>query len=194
MLYKHPCGLYVEDAKPWQLEQFRQDGKAKGDIIYNTCRKIIDDDDRLAVIKTPWYYNALSICADLLLRRVRWPDEFNHPNDAKNIFQYWISKWRYDCGLSSWRLMRPQTNMTRDPFIYFYALCVHLDRLQFIEVVTIPLHLFRLKTWLWRKALITGKRNKLYEWLETSKDHKLEYAQLLKHYRMKAYETRVLKQ
>lgn len=185
MLYKHPCGLYVEDSDQWELDQFRQDAKAKGDIIYNTCRKIIDDNDC-----SEWAYRALEICAELLYERKRWPDEFNHPNDAKNINEYIISKLFYDAGDNDWRLYRPQTNMTRDPWIYWIALCVHLNRRQFIEVVTIPFYLYLNSptTWVWRRFLITGKGKRLYEFLELSQlwMHKKEYTLLLVKYRAMA--------
>lgn len=187
MLYKHNCGLYVEPSNCWYLQHYMHDSFGKGDIIYHTMRKIIDDND-----KSVWAYNAFSICASLLFERKRWPDQFNHTNDAKTWIGYRLSKLRWD----TWymfnkpkpghRLYRTQTCMTRDPYIYFYACAMHLNRKQFIKAVTIPIYLFRLKTWLWRGALIKGKRSRLYEWLERT-DYDVEYAQLLKDYRVDAY-------
>ena len=136
--FKHECGLYVAHAPQWSQDKYGQDSLEKGDMIYATCRKIIDDNDT-----SPWAYNALEIMADLLFKRKRWPDSLNHELDAKNFIHAKLTG-RY----------RSQKNMTRDPYILFYALCVHLNRPQFIETVTIPIHLYSRRTWVWRKTLI----------------------------------------
>ena len=157
----------------------------------------------------------------MLQLRIRWPYSLNDDNDAKNWLSYrwslmkfrikyklniklrryhkiliWLKLIKIDklkLGPIPWpRKYRTRTGMTRDPYIYFYAACVEFDEINYIKWTKMPIHLFRLKTWLWRSALITGKRSRLYEWLESSQNPSQEYVQLLKHYRVRAYETRVL--
>ena len=193
-LIKHPCGLYVTLSNDWYLKHYKHESYGKGDIIYQTLRKIIEDND-----KSEWAYQAFEICAGLLFERRRWPVELDNDNDAHNWLVYRWSylkfKVKYKCKMKKhgpvpWpRLYRPHGNVTRDPYIYLYACAVHLNRLQFIEVVTIPPRLYSRRTWLWREVLIQGERNARYEQLD-SKDHSQDYAQLLKHYRMKSYKLR----
>lgn len=172
--YKHECGLYVADAPQWSQRQYGQNSLEKGDMIYCTMRKIIDEDD-----KSEWAYNALTICADLLLMEKRWPDSLNHELDAKNFIEAKITG-RY----------RSQRNMTRDPYILFYACCVHLNRLQFIEEVRIPWHLYSRRTWVWRKALINDREEawRKYHRLERKAlhTHNKTFTKQLVYYRAKA--------
>lgn len=172
--YKHECGLYVADAPQWSQRQYGQNSLEKGDMIYCTMRKIIDEDD-----KSEWAYNALTICADLLLMEKRWPDSLNHELDAKNFIEAKITG-RY----------RSQRNMTRDPYILFYACCVHLNRLQFIEEVRIPWHLYSRRTWVWRKVLIDDFRFQFLKYvkleLKAITSHKKEFTRQLVYYRTKA--------
>lgn len=190
-LFKHPCGLYVHYNDEWTNQHFGHDSLGKGDIIYNTCKKIIDDNDL-----SDWAYDALEIVTDLLIKGKRWPDEFNSFLDARSWVQYQLSYIRFRIiylfkkPYPVFRLYRTQRSMTRDPIILQACLAVHLNAIQFIEVVKPPIRLFRLNTWLWRKSLITGKRSKVYELLERS-NNKRDYVQLMKHYRLQAYWRRV---
>lgn len=160
-LFKHDTGLYLAHAPDWSNKMYCQDVLEKWDCIYITCRRLIDEND-----KSAWAYNALGVCADLLLEGRRWPTDLDHVNDY---------------------LYGSPFKLTRDPYALFYALAVHLDRLQFIEVVKIPLRLrFYVPVyWAWRRYLLTGKGKKIYEWLELiqMKSHKKEYTRQLVHYR-----------
>lgn len=164
-LYKKN-GLYIHNAHQWQVDKYDQDVMSKGDCIYNTCRKIIDEQDR-----SEWAYNALEICADLLKQNKRWPDWMNHERDTKNRIEWWWSKLLWNLDLIKTQKYRPQSSLTRDPFIYFYTACVVLDRKEWIEDVEIPWWLYRPNTWRWRKYLITGK------------GYKKDYVILLDYYR-----------
>lgn len=190
LLEKHSCGLYIQPAPDWAITEFAQDSLEKGDIITNTCRKIINDKDT-----SPWAYTALAICAELLFLRKRWPDELNHPNDATNVFEYEKSKRRYKRGKIDWRLYRTQTYITRDPLWYFYSLCVELDDIDAIEEIKPPVFsewrmVYRPVLWLWRRALISGKRSWLYELLEKDLTHPKDYVNRLRYYRQQAYKKR----
>ena len=205
-LIKLPCGLYGKLSNDWYLRHFRGETYGKGDIIYTNCRNLLENEEAYMDMHYDAFYEAHRILDHiylLLYLGIRWPIELNDDNDAKNWLSYqWsflIFKSKYDeNNPEPWpRKYRTRTGMTRDCYIYFFAACVEFDRMNFIKWTKIPVFcefrmLFRLKTWLWRRALITQKRSKLYEWLETSQDHKLDYAKLLKHYRMRAYEKRVL--
>lgn len=171
-LFKHECGLYVAHAPQWSINIYGFDSLEKCDQIYITCRKIIDDND-----KSEWAYEALEIMADLLRQRKRWPDALNHIHDSGNFIEAKLTG-RY----------RSQHNMTRDPYILFYALCVHLDRRQFIEAVPIPWWLYSRRTWVWRKALINKEYFQKYVRLERKAihSHKKEYTRQLVYYRAKA--------
>ena len=192
-LVKHSCGLYVQQPPEWAIKEFRQDSKEKGDIITNTCRKIINDNDF-----SDWAYNAMVICAELLFLRKRWPNELSSYLDATNVFQYELSKWLYKRGITPLRMYRTQTYITRDPLWYYYSLCVHLNRIQFIEEVKPPVFsewrmVYRPILWAWRKSLITGKRSWLYELLEREPNHPKPYVNRLRYFRSQAYQKRVNK-
>ena len=204
-LVKLPCGLYGKRSNSWYLRHYKHESWHKGDIMYINCRYLLENEEAYKDLHYDAYYEAAHILEHiylLLQLRVRWPIEFNDDNDAKNWLAYRWSllkfKIKYKCRMKKdgpvpWpRKYRTRTGMTRDPYIYFYAACVEFDEINYIKWTKMPIHLFRLKTWLWRSALITGKRSKLYEWLESSQNPSQEYVQLLKHYRVRAYETRVL--
>jgi len=161
-MYKHSCGLYVAHAPPWSIYQYQQDCLEKWDIIYITCRKIIDDND-----KSEWAYAAFEIMAGLLSEGARWPAMLDHELD---------------------HLYGDRYKMTRDPYILFYACAVHLNRLQFIDAVKMK-NGRRLKMWIWKKHLVGTRHTKgLYEWLELSQlwMHKREYTRQLVYYRATA--------
>lgn len=182
-LFKHECGLYAAHAPQWSINQYRQDSLEKGDMIYITMRKIIDDNDR-----SEWAYNALEICGELLYDKKRWPDSLNSFLDATTWIECKRSECDYKLGISHTKLYRPQTEMTRDPYTLFYAACVALDRMQFVEVVSLPIHLWRPVFGAWKYYLLTGRGKRLYEWLELiqMKSHKKEYTRQLVHYRAHA--------
>lgn len=157
-------GYYWRKQSPgWELDNYGDVPNGKGDLISNTMMRIMFDDDN-----SEWAYNALATCKHLLIFRVRWPKWMNQEMDAKNWIDWkWSQLW-FKGGLFTDETVkyRPQGNMTRDPYTYFYACCVHLDKLDYIKSVTIPFHLYKTTVWVWRYHLITGKLRWLYNLLE----------------------------
>ena len=146
-----------QELHQWQIGVYGITGQApfltKGDLIYDTLSKIIDDND-----KSLWAYEALSACAQLLFERKRWPDRMNQSHDAPNRLVERLSKlakWLY---LRKTILGRPQKDITRDPFLALYCCCMHLGVYQFIEIVTIPIRLYIPTVWIWKRRLIKDNR------------------------------------
>ena len=130
-------------------------GDGTGDLIFNTLTKIIIDRD-----SSPWAVDAFMDCADLLIARKRYPDEFLIGTETPNMIVFW---WKRHVKKES-PLLKPQGRMSRDPFIAlgtlyaFFMLTIEdrdvLDRIQKkFDQVTIPLHLqyaFEVMKW-WRR-------------------------------------------
>ena len=70
--------FWVDPSDPWDIRYYGMVTNNKFDIISNTCGKIVYDKDT-----SEWGHQALENCADLLTRRVRWPDWMNHEKDPK---------------------------------------------------------------------------------------------------------------
>ena len=131
----------------------RDDGT--GDLIFNTLTKILIDKDF-----SPWAIEAFMVCADLLIARKRYPNEFLVGRETPNMINHW---WRKIIKKEK-GLLRPQGRMSRDPFtalgaLYaFFMLNIDNDlekrRIQEkFDKVTIPLHLqysFATMKW-WRR-------------------------------------------
>ena len=153
--YYKKYGFYIEDDPAWAVRERGVDTHGKGDLISNTCRKIFDEGDT-----SPWAYEALVLCADLLAARKRWPDFMNQSCDAKTWLGAHISHLLYDLGLVKLRKFRNQKGMTRDPYTNFYGMCMLLDRKQFIEAITIPWRLYSPEVFTWRKRLLRPHKEK----------------------------------
>ena len=119
-----------------------------GDLIYNTMSRIIDMED-----KSEWAYISLDFCILLLFDGKRWPNRLNQDNTAKNWFQ-----WKWSRLLKNGKYTRPQTNMTRDPYIATITCAIFLGGHDYIQNIHIPIHLYSLKTWRWRRRLIKDSR------------------------------------
>lgn len=176
-------GLYIHSTHDWQWKKFRQLTMGKGDIIYNSLRRIIDDKDT-----SDWAFRALWICKELLLDGKRWPDWMNHERDAKNRIGWWWSRLLYNLYLINHQKYRPQTSMTRDPWCYFYTASVILERKRFVEIVPIPWWLWRQPVWAWRRYLIEPTERNKRRWLfwESLNCPKKEYAKRMVEYRAMA--------
>jgi len=72
-------GEWYKDSRFWRKKPDNSWDKSDGksDLIFNTCYKILRDQD-----KSEWAYNAIEACADLLLKGQRWPDRMWAPLDA----------------------------------------------------------------------------------------------------------------
>ena len=126
--------FYRSKSPEWEINLYGFAVNGRGDLIYNTLRKIIETND-----KSDWAYSAFQECADLLAYGKRWPDALNPPIIP---------------GKQSYR---SQFSMTRDPWIAFYACAIHLNRKQFIKAKP-PHKLYSPEVWAWRRALLS-KRN-----------------------------------
>ena len=137
-------------------------GHGNGDLLYNTCRKIIETND-----KSDWArWSLVKVCCCLSMR-IRWPDSMSEKITTTT---------------------HTQGQITRDPYILFYACCVYLGRNILIKRLKPPLKLYTPAVWSWRRYLINPTWcNKrvwlLWEWV--SPTGKKEFAQVLKRYRFK---------
>ena len=192
--------FYRKKGPAWEKDIYGQEINGKGDLIFNTCAKIIDDED-----KGEWAVLAIENCYGLLERRERWPDRMIQPNDADNWFQWKLSQlkfwlgiktkwyvWDHDNGSMDFEpkmlktvMYRPQNNMTRDPFIAFFT-AVTLSK-NVNSTLTIPWYLFRPSIWIWRRYLIIGRGLWLYYFL-TLNYPKRDYVRRLRGYMDKAVE------
>jgi len=139
-------------------------GDGTGDVIFNTLTKIVVDQDT-----STWAYTAFFSCVYLLENRKRWPDEMNTGYEARNMVGYWIRKvWRMVFG-SHKPLYKPQSRMSRDPFIAAGACYWHLKEncenlnIQlniFFRNLEIPLHLcYAMTTCRWfRRLKVDGRK------------------------------------
>jgi len=143
-----------------------------GDLIFNTCDKLIRDGDL-----SDWAHKAMWACYDLLSVPIRWPGRLNEPDTAPTWIQW---KW-YKWGLGEKVYSRPQQTMTRDPYIAFYAACIHLDHRELIREIKLPWNAFAPSTYYWRKYLIShnDKYLKCFRFLQRFSSNKKEYVRRL---------------
>ena len=159
----------------------------KYDLIYNTCGKIVYDNDM-----SEWAKAAILKCWILLLARKRWPDYMVHYNDTKHWFGRIINRSiiysvRFINKIFKTHIranlpFRAQAKMTRDPFTALYTACTTLDQYRKIELLDSPTYIFRPNFWHWRKYLVTGKpiHLKLYRFYSSRKASNLEYVNRLR--------------
>ena len=157
----------------WEEQIYGYPISGKGDLIFNTCAKIIDDRDT-----SDWAKLAELLCWECLYNGKRWPDDMNHYFDAVNWFQWRWSQLLYKLKIRKTVMYRPQNNMTRDPFIAWMTLSVIFDE---IIVMKIPWYLFRPSIWIWRRYLITGRGLWWYRFLTIRKPRK-DYVKRLRGY------------
>jgi len=112
-------------------------GKGNGDLLYNTCRMIIETND-----KSQWAVDSLVDVFDCLIIGIRWPDDM-----AEHIHT----------------ITHRQDEMTQDPWIMAYACAVHLNMMMFVEAIKPSVFFWLPDKWAWRRALL-GKRNLYRVW------------------------------
>ena len=116
---------------------YYSNGDGNGDLLYNTCREIIDRADP----DDYWAHSSLEGVFECLEKGLRWPDYMSNmitPTD--------------------------QHRMTQDPWILAYCCAIHLDRIDLIEKYKPSLRIFNLPDkWAWRRALL-GKPNMYWLW------------------------------
>jgi hypothetical protein len=147
-------GEWYKDGWFWRKKN-TDESDGKGDLIFNTCYKILRDRD-----KSDWAYKAMQACANLLLKGQRWPERMWAPLDAESwIERIIVRSLKHWFGITVKRYeFRYQGRMVRDSWIALYTACVFLDRKQFIEAVSMPWYLYSPEVWRWRKRLIKDER------------------------------------
>lgn len=132
-----------------------------GDLIFNTMTKIIDDKDT-----SHWAFNAFFQCHYLLKEGLRWPNELNLPGQAPNWWIWYVCKF---FGIKKYSY-RCQRDMTRDPYIAFYACYAHLKGINtyyddvidhYFKEIEIPWRLYSFVTWKWREQLLNDERGEV---------------------------------
>jgi hypothetical protein len=178
-------GNFWRKASPqWEIDDYGEAINSKGDLISNTMMKIVADGD-----KTDWAYAALNDCMILLKDGRRWPSRMDQDCDALTRLEWRQSQWMYRRGRTEHVRYRPQQNMTRDPYVFFYVACVYLGLPELIEEVMIPWYLYRPGVWAWRKCLIKESRiNEMIYKINYSIPAKKDYVQRMKDYKRFAYE------
>jgi hypothetical protein len=146
--------LWRNESPGWQIDKYGFEVNGLGDIIFNTMYKVAEEDD-----KSEWAYEALSLCKELLTKKVRWPSSYTPEiGVAKNWFDW---KWKvllYKLKLNKVCIYRPRENITRDPYIAFYYACVKLGKFEYIDEVRIPSKLYTPEVFRWRNKLIKAHR------------------------------------
>lgn len=113
-------------------------GDGNGDLLYNTCREIIDRDEN-----DPWTHLALEEVFMTLVMGVRWPVRMNRHitlGEARRL------------------------EMTQDPWLLAYCCAVHLNRIDLIEDYKPKFGIFKFPDKrAWRRSLL-GKPNLYWFW------------------------------
>ena len=161
---------------PWAIRLRGVDSKSKGDVIFNTLKKIIDDEDR-----SEWAYLSLMSCKLLLLDGKRWPDVMNQEGDCKTIPCLWWQKLRINLFKMKTCRHGPQKDLTRDPWIMFYVASFKMNRFVNFEL-TPQRRLWRPNVWRWIKYLRTGERRYKERYLRYLRPNKREYVTRLHEY------------
>ena len=119
-------------------------GDGNGDWAYNTCREIIDRNEKGA-----FAHMALEEMFRCLEMGVRWPDYMN------SLITLGVER---------------QHKMTQDPWILAYCCAVHLDRIDLIERYKPSRGIFSFPDkWAFRRALL-GQRNAYRFWRFITQD------------------------
>jgi len=184
MSWYRELGLYFHITPSWQYERYQQYPEGKGDCISNTMGKIIWDEDG----ESTWAYIAMRTSLRLLRDGKRWPDEMNDIYDAKNRIEWWWSKLIYKLNITEFEKYRPQTSLTRDPFIY--ALTAMFFYYGWVPKLYPPFYLFSPLTWVWIYYLRTGKGLWLFKILDNKRPHKKGYVNKLRELRRLAVNTK----
>ena len=144
----------------WRRKDNNRSGT--GDIIFNTLTKIILDGDR-----SLWAVMAFIKCAMLLIARKRWPNDLNTGYEAPNRIVWFILRITKKLFNKPNRLYKPQSRMSRDPFIALGACYEHLLSeeteyedivISVFESVTLPWYLYSHNTWQWWRRLKKDNR------------------------------------
>ena len=115
---------------------YYDNSSGNGDLLYNTCREIIDRN-----VIDAWSDFAIDEVFVTLNQGLRWPDYMSHLIKVTD-----------------------QTRMTQDSWLLAYCCAVHLDRINLIKKYKPSVKIFNLPDkWAWRRALL-GKWNLYWLW------------------------------
>jgi len=172
--------LWLRESKAWEHDYYGFSPEGLSDCIFNTCNKIIVDED-----ESSWAECAIVYCSIQLQNHRRWPDALHPDRSAKNWFQWKWDKLLVKMGIRKLRLYRPQGNETRDNYIAFYTACMfHGSNFgvgYYIKNISPPIHLYAPSTWSWIKYIRTGnfKYLKRYRFWQKFSSNKHEYVRRL---------------
>jgi len=167
--------FYRHNDPSWALRVRGADSKSKGDLIFNTLKKIIDDEDR-----SEWAYLSLMSCKMLLLDGKRWPDTMNQEGDCRGWICFFAQKIREMLKFKAWRHGH-QKCMSRDPWIMFFVASFLMNRFVNFELKP-QWRLYRPNVWRWMKYLRTQDRRYKERYLKHLRPNKREYVQRLHYY------------
>lgn len=163
---------FFREGKGWYKNYYfwrcsnRDGSNGKGDLIANTCHKIIYEED-----DSEWAYHALISCRDLLRAGKRWPDGWEHPMDIDtwpkrivnrsiNQVTHWVERktgWNVGVRLP----YRYQGRMTRDPWSNWAIACLLLDYAWLLENIDYPKYIYTPAFGAWWNYITTGKEKYL---------------------------------
>ena len=170
-------GFFYRHKDPaWAIRMYGYDTGNKGDLIFETLKKIIDDEDR-----SEWAYLSLMSCKMLLLDGKRWPDVMNHESDCKGIPCMWWQKIKVKLIKIKTCRFGPQKNITRDPWIMFFVASFLMNRFVNFELKP-QWRLWRPNVWRWMKYLRTQDRRYKERYLKHLRPNKREYVERLHYY------------
>jgi hypothetical protein len=141
--------FWIDPSDPWDIKFYGYKTDNKFSTITNTAAKLFRDDDT-----SDWARMSLHKCFLLLWARRRWPRDKDHEKDPKTRVGWRLRElthWLYLTGIP--KVYQFVRRMSRDPFIAFYTACTHLGDYRKIEIITMPLYIYRPNTWIWRKLL-----------------------------------------
>jgi len=122
-------------------------GDGNGDLLYNTCREILDRKDT-----DEWAHRALEQVFTCLDLGMRWTVQMND--------MIFLGEER-------------RLDMTQDPWILAYCCAVHLNRKDLIEQHKPNFFMFLPDKWAWRRALLS-KPNLYWLWRKLTPHNQLQ--------------------
>lgn len=190
--------FWIGPERPWEEEKYGFYPRGMGDILYNTYRMIVETND-----KSWWARQSFEICTNLLKKGLRWPiykQELNEQYIAKNWFEQRRSIRKYERYKREREnnpedeiepvlcLYRPQTSITRDPYIMMRRCAVHLGIDQ-ERLPRMPWHLilWRRKLRAWENAM-RGKKNMYLFFLKFTIESDKQFVKDLERFMREAYE------
>ena len=154
--------FYRRSDPPWAIRLYRKNTWDKGDLLSNTLKKIIDDEDF-----SEWAYISLGMCFGLLKEGKRWPDPFSQDIDCKTIACFYWQKIKFQALKLAERLKADkiansihckfglQKNPSRDPWTYAMVAAYKMNRFEYFTLRP-QRRLWRPGFWAWMNYLESG--------------------------------------